>query len=205
MSEQEFSVHDKNHASLPATEEGQDVSSLPPIVVPPPSYTDPNNPAAAGGSVNFDLDSHPLELSEDYGLSVGDYRTAVMGTMDDPSEGGHPDPGGEDAKVNAAKGADLPEDREEWTKAHYQTALRAAGLPTSGKIDALADRYSEYEAQEEEYKAYNAGNWIDDVEGAETQDDLDEVKAAYGRSGAEFATVAKAIEKKQSEFDNPEK
>ncbi len=48
---------------------------LDPVVVLPGHYTDPNNPAAASGSVNLTSEQHPLvtgkHLAKDYGANVG--------------------------------------------------------------------------------------------------------------------------------------
>jgi hypothetical protein len=67
---QDMSVHDKEHPSLAATEEAQDVASLNRIVVGMPAYTDPHNPMTLSGSVNLPLDQHPVTHSEDYGEDV---------------------------------------------------------------------------------------------------------------------------------------
>lgn len=46
-----------------------------------------------------------------------------------------------------------------------------------------------------------AGEWIEEVDATTTQDELDAVAQDYSESGANFKTVADAIEKKQSELD----
>jgi hypothetical protein len=68
--DQDMSVHDKMHPTLGPTEEAQDVASLERIVVPMPAYTDPNNPAAAAGTINLSLNDHPVTHSEDYGQEI---------------------------------------------------------------------------------------------------------------------------------------
>lgn len=211
---QDISVHDKDVAALPATVEGQDMSTLNRVVVPVGSFTDPHNPNAAAGSINLDLDTHPFEHSADYGqIERDEGRAEVLGTMDSgvtaktgketklgSGDGpGHP---GANERRAATPQVDLPEDREEWTKAHYQAALRQAGLPVSGNMEALTSRYDEFEAQEEQYKDYNAGDWQNDIEDAETPDDLAELRVAYDRSGADFKTVADAFEKKSAELSD---
>lgn len=50
--------------------EEQDMDALDQQVVGMPAFTDPNNPAAASGSVNLPLDSHPVEHSDDYAGGV---------------------------------------------------------------------------------------------------------------------------------------
>jgi hypothetical protein len=44
---QDIAVADKEYSSLGATKEAQDVSVLNKIIVPPASYTNPNDPMAA--------------------------------------------------------------------------------------------------------------------------------------------------------------
>lgn len=198
---QDISVHDKNVAALAATEEAQDMSTLPPVLVPMPSFTDPHLPEAAAGSINLDLDDHPVEHSADYGGEFEE-RDKVNTPADESvtnADDGHP---GRREQAAKTPQVELPENREEWTKAHYQAALRQAGLPVSGNLEAVTERYEEYEAVQEEYKAYNATDWKNDIEAAETADDLSELRAAYDRSGADFSTVTDAFEKKQADLDN---
>jgi hypothetical protein len=209
---QDISVHDKEVSALPPTVEGQDMSTLSRVVVPVPSFTDPHNPKASAGSINLDLDSHPFEHSEDYGAVEREAGAqTVRSPMDvgeeskaDATKLGGGDGEGNPGKVERDKSTpqiDLPENRDEWTKAHYQAALRKVGLPVSGNLEALTTRFDEYEAQEEEYEDYNAGDWISDIEDAETVDDLVELQSAYERSGAEFKTVAEAFEKKSADLN----
>src|SRR4051812_13723288 len=66
--QQDMLVQDVEHAALAATEEAQDVSRLNRIVVPMPAFTNPNNPATAGGSINLELDEHPVEHDPDFGV-----------------------------------------------------------------------------------------------------------------------------------------
>lgn len=46
-----------------------------------------------------------------------------------------------------------------------------------------------------------AGEWIEEVDATTNQDELDAVGQEYAESGANFKTVADAIEKKQAELD----
>lgn len=46
-----------------------------------------------------------------------------------------------------------------------------------------------------------AADWIDEVKSASSQDALDAVVQAYEDSGADYKTVADAIEAKQNEID----
>lgn len=140
---QDISVFDKEVAALPATQEGQDMSRLAPIIVPPPSYTDPNNPKAATGSINMSLEDHPLDISEDFGADLGAAH-ATQSPMDASVT-----EAGEDTKTPfASAGAEVeyPEDREDWTVAHYKARLRELGEPTSGNKDELIDRLDEAES-----------------------------------------------------------
>lgn len=61
--------------------------------------------------------------------------------------------------------------------------------PVSGSVAELAD---------EDKKA---GDWVDAVKAAGTQEDLDAVAERYSESGADFKSVNDAIEKKQDELN----
>ena len=114
--------------------EGDEGKVMLPTVAAPPAYTDPSNPAAAGGSVNLPLDTHPLEISEDYGQADFDAgaTAGAEGTQVflDPGNAGVSD-----------------KDEEDWTVQDYKDALKSAGLPTSGNKDELADRWAEHLAE----------------------------------------------------------
>src|SRR3954471_24672764 len=69
---QEMSVHDKDNAALPPTVEGQDMSTLDRVIVPMPQFVDPHDARAQSGSINMDLDDHPMDHSEDYGAAAGE-------------------------------------------------------------------------------------------------------------------------------------
>lgn len=79
---QDMSVLDVEHAALAPTHEAQDTSKLNKIVVGMPSFTNPNNPDTAAGSVNFDVDEHPVEHSADYGAAVSPGVDEVKSTQD---------------------------------------------------------------------------------------------------------------------------
>ena len=93
--------------------------------VPVPAYTDPHNPAAAGGSINFGVagnfpgvDAHPVEHSPDYGGFAGEPEPEVA--------------------------TDL---RGDWTKAQWEELAASYDLHTSGNKSELIDRVLAHEAQ----------------------------------------------------------
>lgn len=94
-------------------------------VVPMPSFTDPNLPEAAGGSINFGVagdfpsfENHPVQHSRDYasGLLAEDAPT-----LDE-------------------------NDRDGWNKPQWVDLAGEYGLPTSGNKDELIARVLEHEA-----------------------------------------------------------
>lgn len=201
---QDIAVEDKERPSLAATEEAQDMSKLNKIIVPMPAFTNPNDPRTSGGSINLDLDEHPVPHSEDYGAGVGNMRDKVgtitgdalaeMGAQFAPE-------GGEPGKVEAAAKLpviEYPEERADWLKKHWQGKAREYSLPVSGTIDAVKDRVEEYEGEVEVAKSFSATEWIGYVEEAETMDDLDELRGVYDRSGATFSTVVEAFDKQRA-------
>jgi hypothetical protein len=91
-------------------------------VVPVPAYTDPHNPAAAGGSINFGvagnfppIEEHPVEHSPDYGGNAPEAEPQVG-------------------------------ERDEWTKAQWEELAESYDLPKSGTKDELIARVQEHEA-----------------------------------------------------------
>ena len=182
---QEMSVHDKENAALPPTEEGQDMSRLNRVVVPMPQFVDPYDPRAQAGSINMSLDDHPMEHSEDYGGGT-DYDQEI----DSPENVG---------LRTTTEASDKPV--SEWSKSDFKNALRSRGLPVSGNMDELSERWEDSEAQEAEYKEYNASDWHDDIDKAESTDDLASLRAAYDRSDADFSTVEQHFEEKKAELD----
>jgi hypothetical protein len=161
---------------------------LAPVVMAPPGYASPD-PATSGVPL-LPLEDSPLsaDLSEDYAadeISAG-AKTSHATTL----------------SGNAMSG--FPADRDEWDKAMWQIAAKQHGLSTKGSANALRDRVEEHEASMEASADKKAGDWIADVEGAEGADALEDVKAQYEESGADFKTVSEAIEKKQAELDENE-
>jgi hypothetical protein len=221
---QDIAVADKEHPSLGATKEAQNVTVLNKIIVPPASYTNPNDPMAASGSINLDLDQHPMEISPDYGQSTLDAhsgeRDVVTGVQDensadmsdalnasDPnavSAGGAGTPGAREKAV-ATPAHEYPEDKDTWLKGDWQAKAREYGLAVSGNLDTISGRVKEYEEGVEEAKQWNATQWKTAVDDAETADDVAELRALYGRSGAEFVSVVEAFDAKDAELANPEK
>lgn len=130
---QDMPVMEKEYPSLAATEEAQDLSTLPKIVVPPPAYTDPNDPAAAQGSVNLALDSAPTEIAGDYAADV------EPGVDDGPSSpmDTHAEPGGTSGTS--------AEDKTDWKAADWKNAIDAAN--SQAELDALAAEYDESGAE----------------------------------------------------------
>lgn len=193
--EQEMAVADKRHPALGPTEGAQDVSSLNRIVVPPGAYTDPNNPMANSNSVNLTVDKTPTPVSDDYGVTqleeAGVEPHPVQIMLDDGSKlsggtAGEPEP------------EQLPENRDEWSKANWQTQARTLGLAVSGNFDAVQSRVEEREAQIDAAKQMNAEDWKAQIEDA---DDLADLRALYTASGAEYSTVESAFDARQAELD----
>ena len=186
-------VGDKDHPSLAATKEAQDVASLDRIIVPPGAYTDPSNPAAAAGSLNMSVYTHPVDIPEDYGESVEPGDVDVRSTIDLHAEEQVPSDGTDDESA-----ANLPEDRDEWKKADWVTQAAAYGLPVSGNMDTVKDRVEEYEDQLEEAKGYSASDWQSQIEDEDDEDSLTALRKLYDASGASFATVEQAFDDKQA-------
>jgi hypothetical protein len=140
---QDMSVHDKDHPSLGATKEAQDVASLNRIVVGMPAFTDPHNPMTQSGSVNLPLDQHPVTHSADYGQDVTP-GAHTFGEAHSPMAVGAATLADEDRDK-----LELPEERDDWTKANWQAAAKHYGLPTSGNVDTIRTRVEEHEATQE--------------------------------------------------------
>lgn len=166
MVKTKISVLDKEHAALGATEEEQDVSALPRIVVPMGAFNDPNNPLAAAGSVNYPLGDHPVEHSEDYGADVEPGTHQVGNAMGD-ADGG-----------DTASSAD----RSEWKKADWQKRAKQLDLAVSGNLDALQKRVEEHEKAETEY-----AEWEAEVNSA-SRDELDKMAPDYNLEPSEYST-----------------
>ena len=191
-----ISVHDKDHPSLAATKEAQDVASLDRIIVPPGAYTDPNNPEAAGGSVNMSVYTHPSDIPDDYGESVEPGDVDVRSVLDSSLEEG----GGAAAKG----GADRSDDRDEWTKADWVAQAGDYGLSKSGNVDAVKDRVEEFEMEVEDAKDYNAGDWQSQIEDASSADELAGLRKLYDATDNDYVTVDQAFTDKEAEFSGSE-
>jgi hypothetical protein len=196
---QDMSVHDKEHPALAATEEAQDVASLNRIVVPMGSYVDPNNPAAAAGSVNLSLDSHPVTHSDDYGQSAledagveEDERKSAVDMHAD--EAAVLDPG----RAEAGK-ANSPADRAEWQKKDWVAQARSYGLNVSGNVDAVRERVEEHEAGVEDARSMSAEDWKNAVADADAEE-LGQLHELYKASGSQYSTVDQAFDKRQAEL-----
>lgn len=174
--EQDMSVVDKQVPSLGPTEEAQDVAGLNRIVVGMPAFTDPHNPMTQSGSVNIPLDQHPVTHSEDYGASVAPGQHTF-------EEAHSPMAVGAATLLDdeGAKSLDLPEDREQWTKANWQAAAKHYGLATSGNVDTIRTRVEEHEATEEAVE--ERGKELH----AMSRDDLDALAGDYNIDPAEYS------------------
>lgn len=200
---QDMSVHDKNVAALAATEEAQDMSTLNRVVVPVAAFTDPNNPSGAAASVNLDLDESPFEHSDDYGRGVLPGAHSTTGPEDTHAKearevAGHP---GRREAAARTPNVDYPESREDWTKAHWQAKAGEYGLAKSGNTDAVKGRVEEHESTVEEAKNMSAEEWKDEIDAAETEADLNELRALYDAADVDYSTVAKAFETRAAEIN----
>lgn len=106
-------------------------------IVPMPSFTDPNLPEAAGGSVNFgvagnfpDFEDHPVKHSDDYGAAY--LRGPSGNDVDDTA--------------SVREGGDDEEDRDSWGKESWVELAKAYDLPHSGTKDELRERVEAHEA-----------------------------------------------------------
>lgn len=167
-------------------------------VVGMPQFVNPNRPESNAGSINLPLADHPVEHAESYGQGVDHEPKPELGY---PEGGGTPDL----PKTKASKGkgevvVDLPENRDDWTKKHWQAQAREYGLTTSGNTDTVQNRVEEYEDRVSVAKDYSAGDWKDEIEGTETEDDLAELRKLYDESGADFSTVVEAFDERATEL-----
>lgn len=192
----EIDPRDKQHSALAATEEAQDVSRLNQIVVPPPAFTDPENPSAAAGSVNMSVNTHPMEISDDYGADVGPGEDDVRSPIDT-----HAAEMALDTVNHPGRDDEAPEDREEWQKKHWVDQAKEYGLSGAGNTDAVKDRVEEYESAVEAAKAYQAHDWQDEIDDADNTAELEQLRALYDRSGADYSTVVEAFESRATELN----
>lgn len=186
---QDMSVFDKEHPTLPPTEEGQDVESLAKIVVPMPAFTSPDNPMTLSGSINLPLDRHPVTHSEDYGQNV----TPEAFTSDAPES-----PmavGAMTIQEEGRKASDLPEDREEWQKSHWQQQARSLGVRTTGSLDQIRRGVEEHEEMQQ--AAEERGSELRGM----SRDDLDKLAGQYDLDPSEYSRkedLAEAILRAES-------
>lgn len=172
-------------------EDQEMAEELKPQVIGPPAYASPDPRTNEGRLVA--IEEHPLsaELAEDYGRQVAEERdTDTVSSPMEPSTGGGAQPGGE-----------LPENREEYTKANWQTLASNYGLSTSGNKDEVKARVEAYEGELDHDREMTASEWIDEVNGAASTEDLQAIRARYDMSGSEYSTVEDAFTAKQAEFD----
>lgn len=123
--------NDPNEMTPSGLAEGDSMPAMLATVVAPPAYTDPSNPAAASGSVNLNVEVHPLDIAEDYGASE---TQVAEGGVDSQSAVLYLDPD------NAPENASSPEDREkkesDWTVATLKEALERGNVkPDGNKAD----------------------------------------------------------------------
>lgn len=175
-------------------QEDQDMAQeLKPIIVGPPAYASPDPATIAGRLVA--VEEHPLsaDLAEDYGADMkAAYETDVVATTMTPEETAQ--------AIAAGKLEGAPDNRDEWTKAHWQAAAKAHGLSDSGNKNALKDRVEEYEAAVNADKELSAEDWKGEIDAAENADDLGAIRQRYGASGADYSTVAKAFDDREAEL-----
>lgn len=136
--DQDMLQSEKPNPALAPTHEAQDTDSLNKIVVPMASFTNPNNPDTASGSINYDLATHPVKHADDYGADVTPDRDETASPMDTHAL--------EQVTVEDYED-DYPADRDDWLKAHWQAKAEEYGLAKSGNLDEVKDRVEEYEAQ----------------------------------------------------------
>ena len=173
---------------------------LNPVVVSPPGYASPNADTMAGRLVPVEESPLSADIAEDYGASVrGMNAEFPMGEPDSYESTLTPEEG---LRAQSSKrAADLPENRDEWTKQNWQDQARAFGLNVGGTKDDLRERVEAYEGELEADKDMKATDWVEEIENAENADELASIRQRYGAAEAEFSTVDSAFEKKQAEFD----
>lgn len=107
-------------------------------IVPMPSFTDPHDPAAAGGSINFGIaadfppfEAHPVEHSADYAKYLRD-----------------------DAREDVPSPGEEAQTRDEWTKPQWKDLADEYGLEGTSSLnkDELRDAVEKYETELEDAK-----------------------------------------------------
>jgi hypothetical protein len=176
--------------------EDQDMAEeLKPQVIGPPAYASPDPRTNEGRLVP--LEQHPLadRVSEDFGRRVAedfDVDTGASSALN-PSTGRSAGVGGEST--------DLPENRDEYSKANWQKVASDLGLSTSGSKTELRERVEAYEAELDADRNRLAAEWIEEFENAATVEDLQAIKARYDMAGAEFSTAQTAYDTKLASFE----
>lgn len=175
---------------------------LAPVVMAPPAYASPDPNTAAGRLVP--VEESPHELSGDYAQDALSTPGEALGTETDYFASTRtPEELLVDGAGREAEGLD-DDKRAEWSKKDWQTKARSYGLPVGGKVDVLKERVEGYEGELAADSEMNASEWVDEIDKAETEDDLASIRARYGATGAEYSTVDAAFEKAQAEFDAPD-
>lgn len=168
-------------------------AELTPVVVGPPGYASPDARTQQG--ILVPVEEHPLsaDISEDYGANErADYATDAFETTLTPEEGL------KELSAGRMKGA--PEDRGEWTKANWQDAARSYGLKVGGPLPEVKKRVEDYEGELQADKDMTAAEWIDEIERADSPDELQGISERYDAAGADYSTVVKAFDDAEASF-----
>lgn len=179
-------------------EDQEMAQQLKPIVVSPPGYSSPD-PATQGGRL-LPVEHSALPVSEDYGANVLDAPGMESNVATHAPESTlTPE---QELRANAQReSAELPEDRDKWTKANYQTHARALGLSEKGNKDDLKKRVDDAEKDIKAAKELSAEDWKNAVDDAEDADELADLRRVYALAEVDYSTVETAFSEKQAEFD----
>lgn len=198
MSEQMFGAYPSDRLNPSFDLEGEAVAEeLKPTVMAPPAYASPD-PATAGAPL-VPVEDSPHTLSPDYGEGVVDAHEAVVST--DHFEGTLT-PAESLRQQGKAKAADNPDNRNDWTRAHWQAQARAYDLPVGGTKAELQERVTAFEGELEADEKMTAEEWKDEIEGAESADDLAAIRERYGATGKDYSTVEAAFEKAEADLND---
>lgn len=176
---QDISVHDKDVAALGATVEAQDTEALPRVIVPMGAFHDPHNPYTQSLSVNLPLSAAPVKHSDDYGQVEKDYgvhETPTVASL-------HSAEAREGQEEPEAEESDLPSDRKEWLKKHWQEQAAAYDLATSGNTAAVQKRVEDHEAEVEERASFVKET------GELSREDLDKLAGQYDIKPEEYSKM----------------
>lgn len=169
-------------------------------VIGPPAFASPDPVTNQGRLVP--VDQHALGkaglLADDYGASVGGI----------PVEGPQEPLGNQEVdpylvqrdETGTRTTADLPADREEWSKSDWQTYAASVGVGTSGSAKAIQDRVDKYEEAQRERATFTS-----EVNGA-SRDDLDTLAESYGLDPATYSNkelLAQAVIASEYDEDVP--